>query len=190
MTIIHLDVANIALAQTDVIVNSANPSLRFGSGISYAIHKAAGRGLEEECLELMQKMGIIELPVGEVVITTSHNLSAKHVIHAVGPVYGKMDGKELELLRRVYIRSLEVASEHAAKSIAFPPISTGIYGFPKDEAAKVAICAVRDYVARNTDHFEEVYFLFANEEHRELFAHNLERFGPELVSSSHRLTLS
>lgn len=137
-------IGDITQLEVDAIVNSANKSLMVGGGIDRIIHRAAGPGLEQEA---RGRYG--SCPTGSAVITGAYNLKAKHVIHAVGPRY--MDGLrgEPEALRNCYLSSLSLANEHGARSIAFPAISTGIYGYPKEEADAIAKQAIADYFETN-----------------------------------------
>jgi O-acetyl-ADP-ribose deacetylase (regulator of RNase III) len=125
--------ANIVTLDVDAIVNAANSSLLGGGGVDGAIHRAAGRELLEECASLNG------CRTGEAKITEGYRLKARHVIHTVGPVY--RDGKhhEAELLANCYSNSLKLAAEHDLKTIAFPAISTGVYGYPKREATRIAL---------------------------------------------------
>jgi len=140
MTVVDADITTLAV---DAIVNAANESLLGGGGVDGAIHRAAGPGLLEEC----RKLG--GCPTGEARITGGHRLKAAHVIHTVGPVWHGGGSGEDELLASCYRASLALAAEHGIGSIAFPAISTGIYGFPADRAAAIAVREVRAHLAVN-----------------------------------------
>lgn len=148
------------------IVNAANTSLLGGGGVDGAIHKAGGPRILEECREIRNRQGGCK--VGEAVITTGGNLSAEHVIHTVGPVWnGGMSG-EAELLANAYRNSLRIATEHSIKTIAFPNISTGIYRFPKDRAASIAVTAVRQFLETD-ESIEQVIFVCFDEENYQIY---------------------
>ena len=143
----------------DAIVNAANSSLLGGGGVDGAIHRAGGPAILEACREIRATRHPAGLPTGETVITTGGKLPAKHVIHTVGPIYGRHDGQEPKLLAACYENSIALAAEHRLATIAFPAISTGVYGYPKDEAAAVALAAVQRALAKHGG-IEEVRLVF------------------------------
>lgn len=130
---------DITTLDVDAIVNAANRTLLGGGGVDGAIHRAAGPGLLDECRALNG------CATGEARITGGHNLPARHVIHAVGPVWKGGDQGEDALLASAYRNSLALAQDHGLRSIAFPAISTGIYGFPADRAAAIAVATIRQH---------------------------------------------
>ena len=132
--------ADITKLEVDAIVNAANTSLMGGGGVDGAIHRAAGLDLVRECMRLGG------CPTGEARMTGGHLLKARHVIHTVGPVWHGRTAGEPELLRECYLNSLRVAAEAGLQSVAFPCISTGVYGYPSDLAARVAVLAVRQFI--------------------------------------------
>jgi len=137
--VVELTLGDITEQDTDAIVNAANRSLLGGGGVDGAIHRAGGPAILEEC----RKLGGCE--TGDAKITTGGALKARHVIHAVGPVYSGKP-RDAELLASAYRRSLEVAVENGLKTVAFPSISTGAYRYPVHQAAPVALTAVRDFL--------------------------------------------
>ncbi|AZJ33685.1 O-acetyl-ADP-ribose deacetylase (regulator of RNase III), contains Macro domain [Tenacibaculum mesophilum] len=148
---------DITKVRVDIIVNAANSSLLGGSGVDGAIHRAGGSSILEECQQIRNKQG--KCKTGEAVITTAGNLPAKKVIHTVGPVYQEGKNNEKELLANCYKNSLLLAKENNLHSIAFPCISTGIYRFPKQVAAEVALSTIK-----STPILDEVIFVcFDNE---------------------------
>ena len=142
---------------TDAIVNAANPSLMGGGGVDGAIHRAGGPAILEECKQIVSSQG--RLPTGKAVITTGGNLKARFVIHTVGPVWHGGSQGEPKLLASAYRESLQVAAENNLSSISFPSISTGAYGYPVTEAAKVAIKSVANFLKGNVTSIKEVVFV-------------------------------
>jgi len=142
---IELVEGDITSQDTDAIVNAANRSLLGGGGVDGAIHRAAGPQLLSEC----RTLGGCE--TGEAKITKGYNLKARHVIHTVGPIYHSAGRKAPELLASCYRRSLEVATQNKLKSVAFPSISTGAYGYPMAEAAPIALKTAMDYLKAHPD---------------------------------------
>jgi O-acetyl-ADP-ribose deacetylase (regulator of RNase III) len=139
---IDIKVGDITLEEVDAIVNAANASLMGGGGVDGAIHRAGGPAILAECRRIRDTRHPDGLPTGEAVITTGGKLKARHVIHTVGPIYGNHDGEEPRLLAACYENSMALAAKHDLASIAFPAISTGVYGYPKEEAARVSLAAV------------------------------------------------
>jgi len=153
---IELIKGNITKIQVDAIVNAANTSLLGGGGVDGAIHKAGGKAILEDCQKIRSKQGGCK--VGEAVITTAGKLPAKFVIHTVGPVWNDGKSNEENLLMLAYCNSLKLALENEVKSISFPNISTGIYKFPKEKAAKIAIKTVSDLLT-TPNKIETVFFV-------------------------------
>ncbi len=149
---------DITTMTVDVIVNAANTSLLGGGGVDGAIHRQGGKAILEECRKIVQRQGGCK--TGEAVITTAGELTAKYVIHTVGPVFNNYKNDEAALLSNCYFNSLKIASEYKATSIAFPNISTGIYHFPKDKAAEIAIKSVTGFFMKiNDTSIKEVCFV-------------------------------
>ena len=139
------------------IVNAANSSLMGGGGVDGAIHRAGGTVILEECKKIVARQG--PLPTGKAAITTGGNLPAKYVIHTVGPVWRGGTRGEPELLASAYRESLKLAAENGLATIAFPSISTGIYGYPVDKAAIVALTTVWNYLKNETGTIKEATFV-------------------------------
>jgi O-acetyl-ADP-ribose deacetylase (regulator of RNase III) len=142
---------------TDAIVNAANPGLMGGGGVDGAIHRAGGPAILEECKQIVAKQG--RLPTGKAVITTGGNLAAKHVIHTVGPIWQGGNKGEASLLESAYRQSLKLAAAHNLTSVSFPSISTGAYGYPVAEAARVATAAVVSFLREQVTSVKEVVFV-------------------------------
>ena len=147
---------DITLQSTDAIVNAANSSLMGGGGVDGAIHRAGGPAILDECKRIVSKVG--RLPTGQAVITTGGNLTAKHVIHTVGPIWHGGKNKEPELLASAYRESLQLAVENGLRTISFPSISTGAYGYPVRLASQTALQTVIDFLKTN-DSLDEVRFV-------------------------------
>lgn len=164
-------VGDITRQDVDVIVNAANSSLLGGGGVDGAIHRAGGPEILEECREIRRTRFPNGLPTGEAVITTGGKLPALYVIHTVGPVYGQQHGREAELLANCYHNSLTLAVEKNLASIAFPAISTGIFGYPRDQAAEVSSKTVENFLASDRQ-LQEVRFVFFQDQDAEVFVEN------------------
>ena len=139
-------VGDIAQQRVDAIVNAANSTLFGGGGVDGAIHYAGGPQILEECKEIRRTRYPGGLPTGEAVITNGGNLQARYVIHTVGPIKGRSGGRDAELLAACYKNSLALAVQHSLRSVAFPSISTGAFGYPREEAAVVSSEAIRDFL--------------------------------------------
>ena len=159
ITLIKGDITQL---EVDVIVNAANRTLLGGGGVDGAIHRAAGPLLLEACRSLHG------CEAGEAKITEGFQLPARHVIHTVGPVWSGGTNNESELLKNCYLRSLQLAADHQLKTIAFPNISTGIYGFPKAKAAEIAIGSVISFM-ENPGSVEEIIFVVFDGENEALY---------------------
>ena len=164
-------VGDITEMQVDAIVNAANSSLLGGGGVDGAIHRAGGPQILEECKEIRRTRFPDGLPTGEAVLTTGGDLKARYVIHTVGPIYGSSGGRDAELLAACYRNCLALAVEHNLKTLAFPSISTGAYGYPRDEAAKVSSEAIREFL-KNDDSIEKVHLVFYRREDADVFLQN------------------
>src|SRR6185295_12638595 len=143
---VRVMVGDITTQQVDAIVNAANSSLLGGGGVDGAIHSAGGPIILKECRELRRTRYPDGLPTGEAVITAAGELPALYVIHTVGPIFGRHQGREAEVLADCYRNSLRLALEHSLTSIAFPAISTGIFGYPREEAAVVASQTIDEFL--------------------------------------------
>ena len=161
-------VDDITQQDVDAIVNAANSGLLGGGGVDGAIHRMGGPQILGECREIRRTLHPEGLPTGEAVITTGGNLSARSVIHTVGPIYGHDPEREAELLAACYRNSLNLAVQHAVSSIAFPSISTGVYGYPKAEAAAVSSRAIKDFLTADRS-IAEVRLVFFHDADARVF---------------------
>jgi len=160
---IKLLLGDITKIGVDAIVNAANSSLLGGGGVDGAIHRAGGRAILDECRKIVERQG--GCPTGEAVITTAGNMPSRYVIHTVGPVWHGGMNNEDQLLANAYSNSLRLAVDNGVKTIAFPNISTGVYGFPKERAANIAIEAVRKFLKNDKSLHEVVFVCFDRENH-------------------------
>jgi O-acetyl-ADP-ribose deacetylase (regulator of RNase III) len=168
MSVIQGDITRV---EVDVIVNAANSSLMGGGGVDGAIHRAAGPALLAACQVIRQHQG--ECAPGHAVITEAGNIPVKAVIHAVGPVWHGGEKQEAELLEQTYRNSLDLAAANGYRTIAFPAISTGAYGYPKDQAAKIAVDTVYRYIGLRPLPEQVVFVCFDDENthiYQQLFA--------------------
>jgi O-acetyl-ADP-ribose deacetylase (regulator of RNase III) len=166
---IELFQGDITKLQVDAIVNAANSRLAGGGGVDGAIHRAGGPAIMAEC----RKIG--GCPTGEAVITTGGNLTARYVIHTVGPVYKNGNSGEPQLLKNAYANSMKLAEAKAVKSVAFPSISTGVYGYPIEDASKIALATVIDHLRGRTGIEKVVFVLFSGHDF-EVYIQNMQSF--------------
>lgn len=170
--ILELLKADITEIQVDAIVNAANTSLLGGGGVDGAIHRKGGKAILDECIQIRNKQGGCK--TGEAVITTAGNLLSKYVIHTVGPVWNGDKEEKSKLLADCYQNSLTLAVENGIKTIAFPNISTGIYHFPKDKAAEIAVKAVKEF--DRISEIEKVLFVCFDDENYQIYKSILSLF--------------
>lgn len=163
---IKLIQGDITRLKVDAIVNAANSSLMGGGGVDGAIHRAGGPAILEECREIVARQG--RCGTGNAVITSGGNLPARFIIHTVGPVWHDGNSNEDKLLENAYRNSLKLAVENGIETIAFPNISTGVYGFPKAKAAEIAIRTVQEFLEKS-DRIKQVYFVCFDQENFELY---------------------
>ena len=180
---------DITRESVDAIVNAANSSLLGGAGVDGAIHRAGGPQILSECREIRRTRLPHGLPTGEAVMNSGGDLAAPYVIHTVGPVWGRHGGREPELLASCYRNSLALAVEHNLRSIAFPAISTGAYGYPPHAAAAVSSQAIAEFL-RHNESLEEVRLVFFSPNNCKVFLRNhlfkqLQITNPEDVKGSH-----
>jgi len=165
---LHLIQGDITKITADAIVNAANSSLLGGGGVDGAIHRAGGKAILEACIKIRDRQGGCK--TGDAVITTAGNLPAKYVIHTVGPVWNGGKKGEETLLASAYRNSLRLAAENDVTSIAFPGISTGIYHFPKQRAAEIAIATTQDFLKNNANTaIKKVIFVCFDAESYEIY---------------------
>jgi O-acetyl-ADP-ribose deacetylase (regulator of RNase III) len=165
---VRVEVSDITRQEVDAIVNAANSTLKGGGGVDGAIHRAGGPAILEECLEIRRTLYPGGLPTGEAVITTAGLMPARFVIHTVGPVYGSAGGREAELLAACYRNSLMLAASRGLGVVAFPAISTGVYGYPRGEATAVASRAVAEFLGGDST-VGEVRFVFHTQDDAQVF---------------------
>ena len=163
---------DITKINVDAIVNAANSSLMGGGGVDGAIHRAGGSAILEDCKKIVAKQGGCN--TGEAVITTAGNLPSNFVIHTVGPIWNGGNNHERERLTDCYTNSLQLAVENNCKSVAFPGISTGVYRFPKEEAAQIAVKTVSEFVSRHNE-IEKVIFVCFDDENEMLIRKELQK---------------
>lgn len=163
---IELIQGDITIMQVDAIVNAANTSLLGGGGVDGAIHRAGGKAILEECMKIRDRQGGCE--VGEAVITTGGNLPVRYVIHTVGPVWNGGTKNEERLLSNAYNNSLKLAVVHGIRTIAFPNISTGVYHFPKQRAAEIAISTVQHFLSSHLQ-IEKLFFVCFDRENYNIY---------------------
>jgi O-acetyl-ADP-ribose deacetylase (regulator of RNase III) len=150
--------------ETDAIVNAANPTLMGGGGVDGAIHRKGGPKILEECKHIRATQWPNGLPTGKAVITSGGNLKAKHVIHTVGPIWQGGTHGEPELLAEAYRNSLKLAVSKGLKTIAFPSISTGAYGYPIEKACKIALTTVKEFIEKEDKLNEVIFVLFTGKD--------------------------
>jgi O-acetyl-ADP-ribose deacetylase len=173
--------ADITRETTDAIVNAANSSLLGGGGVDGAIHRAGGPAILAECRQIVSKIG--SLPAGKAVITAGGNLSAKHVIHTVGPIYRSGAHAEAEKLASCHRESIRLADEHALRSLSFPAISTGAYGYPISEAAPIAIATAVEALGA-AQHVKLVRFVLFDIATLRAYTRAAERLANSISASS------
>ncbi len=166
-----IKVGDITREKVDAVVNAANGSLLGGGGVDGAIHRAGGPEILKECKEIRKNQFPDGLPTGQAVITTAGKMAAKHVIHTVGPVYGSGGNDKADLLASCYHNSLSLAADHGLKTIAFPAISTGIYGYPSNEAARVSSASIEKFLSVGNS-IREVRLVFFSASDAQVFLQN------------------
>ncbi len=155
-------VGDITCETADAIVNAANSTLLGGGGVDGAIHARGGKRILEECRKIRRDKFPDGLPTGEAIITCGGNLEARFVIHTVGPIYGQNQNKDAELLETCYKNCLSLAVENNLQTVAFPSISTGVFAYPKHEAAKISSRAIKDFLSQNKS-IKQIRLVFFSE---------------------------
>jgi O-acetyl-ADP-ribose deacetylase len=161
-------IGDITRQDVTAIVNAANSTLLGGGGVDGAIHRIGGSEILKECRQIRTTIYPEGLPTGQAVITTGGNLPADFVIHTVGPIFGRDPEREAALLSACYQNSLQLALQHSVSSIAFPSISTGAYGYPKPEAAKIASATIKDFLSADQQ-IDQVRLVFFQERDARVF---------------------
>jgi len=164
--------------EADAIVNAANSSLRGGGGVDGAIHRKGGSRIDEECRRIRETEWPDGLPTGKAVITSGGNLKAKYVIHTVGPVWMGGFHVEAELLKQAYRNSLKLAASRGLKVVAFPSISTGAYGYPVEEASRVAVQTVKVFLEKE-DRIEKVILVLFSEGNFQVYVETAKSILPD-----------
>jgi O-acetyl-ADP-ribose deacetylase (regulator of RNase III) len=176
--------ADITRETTDAIVNAANSSLLGGGGVDGAIHEAGGPAILAECRQIVSKIG--SLPAGEAVITTGGRLAAKHVIHTVGPIYRDGEHEEAEKLQSCHRESIRLADEHGLRSLSFPAISTGAFGYPISDAAAVAVSSTLAALEA-ANRVKQVRFILYDVATLKAYARAAERLGNPDSASPYKI---
>jgi O-acetyl-ADP-ribose deacetylase len=173
-TMLRLVRGDITEARVDAVVNAANETLLAGGGVDGAIHRRGGPAIRDACETIREKQYPNGLPTGEAVVTVAGHLPAARVIHAVGPVWRGGGHDERKLLRRAYRSALEQALAHGLRTVAFPSLSTGAYGFPVQEASTIALSTVGAFIHANPDAFDEIQFVLFTDADFNAFARALD----------------
>lgn len=168
---LHLIQGDITTLDVDAVVNAANSSLLGGGGVDGAIHRKGGPAILAACKEIRARQG--KCPTGEAVITPAGELPARYVIHTVGPVWQGGQQDEPTLLANCYRNSLRLATSHGLKTLAFPNISTGVYGYPKDRAAEVALDTVRQFAEAEPCSVEKITFVCFDPENYQVYVERI-----------------
>ena len=173
-----LELGDIVEQEVEAIVNAANRELQAGGGVCGAIHRAGGPAIAEECQRIRQTQG--ECPTGQAVITGGGKLKAPYVIHAVGPIWSGGRRGEDQLLASAYRQSLQLARQQKIRTIAFPSLSTGIYGFPIQRAARIALRTVVDFLQQHPGDLQEVRFVLFSPADRQVYQQALAELLPQI----------